>query len=166
MKNNYCWVSYYPKADSHIRDKVKVVIDWSNYASKKELKHAKGNDRWNLAAKWYFSALKPEVETLNFNKMIKVPTGLNDLKTILDDLDAGKLKTVPKHSKELSDIVSKEVVKKTVYKTLKAKLNNLEKKRNLEKINGKVENKIRDINGLVTITTPNTKITKYQTLLS
>ena len=95
--------------------------------------------------------------------MIKVPTGLNDLKTILDDLDAGKLKTVPKHSKELSDTVSKE---KTVYKTLKAKLNNLEKKRNLEKINGKVENKIRDINGLVTITTPNTKITKYQTLLS
>ena len=159
-------MSYYPKADSHIRDKVKVVIDWSNYASKKELKHAKGNDRWNLAAKCYFNALKPEVDTLNFNKMIKVPTGLNDLKTILDDLDAGKLKTVPKHSKELSDIVSKEVVKKTVYKTLKAKLNNLEKKRNLEKINGKVENKIRDINSLVTITTPNTKITKYQTLLS
>ena len=28
-------MSYYPKPDSHIRDKVKVLLDLSNYASKK-----------------------------------------------------------------------------------------------------------------------------------
>ena len=33
-------MSYFPEPDSHIRDKVKVVLDLSNYASKKELDHA------------------------------------------------------------------------------------------------------------------------------
>ena len=28
-------MSYYPEPDSHIRDKIKVVIDLSNYAAKK-----------------------------------------------------------------------------------------------------------------------------------
>ena len=28
-------MSYYPEPDSHIRDKVKVVLDLSNYATKK-----------------------------------------------------------------------------------------------------------------------------------
>ena len=28
-------MSYYPEPDSHIRDKVKVVLDLSNYAAKK-----------------------------------------------------------------------------------------------------------------------------------
>ena len=28
-------MSYYPERDSHIRDKVKVVLDLSNYATKK-----------------------------------------------------------------------------------------------------------------------------------
>ena len=34
--------SYYPGQDSHIRDKVKVLLDFSNYATKKELEHATG----------------------------------------------------------------------------------------------------------------------------
>ena len=29
-------MSYYPKLDSHIRDKVKVVLHLSNYATKKD----------------------------------------------------------------------------------------------------------------------------------
>ena len=29
------WMSYYPEPDSHIRDKVKVALDFSNYATKK-----------------------------------------------------------------------------------------------------------------------------------
>ena len=29
-------MSYYPERDRHIRDKVKVVLDLSNYATKKE----------------------------------------------------------------------------------------------------------------------------------
>ena len=33
-------MSYYPGQDSHIRDKIKVVLDLSHYAIKKELEHA------------------------------------------------------------------------------------------------------------------------------
>ena len=44
-------MSYYPEQDKHIRDKVKVVLDLSNYATKKELKHAAGIDTSDLAPK-------------------------------------------------------------------------------------------------------------------
>ena len=33
-------MSYYPEPDIHIIDKVKVVLDLSNYATKNELDHA------------------------------------------------------------------------------------------------------------------------------
>ena len=42
---------YYPEPERHIRDKVKVVLDLSNYATEKELKHATGIDTSDLAAK-------------------------------------------------------------------------------------------------------------------
>ena len=37
-------MSYYQEPDSHIRDKVEVVLVLSNYATKKELEHATGVD--------------------------------------------------------------------------------------------------------------------------
>ena len=55
---------------------------------------------------------------------MNVPTSLNNFKTKVDDLDIGKLKTVPVDLKKLSDVVANEVVKKTKFKTLKAKVNN------------------------------------------
>ena len=47
---------------SHIRNKVKVVLDLKNYASKKELGHATGVDTSDLAAKKGFIALKALVQ--------------------------------------------------------------------------------------------------------
>ena len=44
-------MSYYPELDSHIKDKVKVVLDLSDYATKKELEHATGTDTSDVAAK-------------------------------------------------------------------------------------------------------------------
>ena len=41
-------MSYYPEADSHIRYKVKVVLDLSNYATKIKLDHAAGIDTSDL----------------------------------------------------------------------------------------------------------------------
>ena len=54
-------MSCYPEADSHIRDKVKVILDLTNYATKKELDHATGVDTSDLAVKKNFIALKAEV---------------------------------------------------------------------------------------------------------
>ena len=44
-------MSYYPEPGSHIRDKVKVVLDLSNYTTKKESEDATGIDTSDLAAK-------------------------------------------------------------------------------------------------------------------
>ena len=55
-------MSYYPESDSHIKEKVKVVLDLSNYATKEELGHATGVDTYDLAAKNDFIALKAEVD--------------------------------------------------------------------------------------------------------
>ena len=113
---------------SHIRGKRKVVIDLSNYATKKELGHATGVDTCNLAANKDFIALKGEVDKLDINKLINVPISLNSLRTKVDDLDVGKLKTVAVDLKKLSDVAANEVVKTTKFNTLKTKVSSLEKK--------------------------------------
>ena len=46
----------------------------------------------------------------------------------MDDLDVGKLKTVPVHFKKLSFVVDNEVVKNIKFNTLNTKVNSLEKK--------------------------------------
>ena len=66
---------------------------------------------------------------------------MNNFKTRVDDLDVGKLKTVPVDLKKLSDAADNEVIKNSKFNTLKAKVNNLEKK--LREV-GEVENKIPD----------------------
>ena len=69
--------------------------------------------------------MKAELDKLDINKLINVLTSFNNLKET-DDLDIGKLKTVP-NLKKLSDIVHNEVVKNTKFITRKTKVNNLEK---------------------------------------
>ena len=44
-------MSCYTEPDRHIWEKVKVVLDLLNYATKKELEHATGVDTFDLAAK-------------------------------------------------------------------------------------------------------------------
>ena len=44
-------MNYYPEPDSYIRDEVKLVVDLSNYATKKELDNATGVYICDLAAK-------------------------------------------------------------------------------------------------------------------
>ena len=67
-------MSYYPEPDSHIRDKVKVVLDLSNYATKKEQDQAPGNDTSDLAAKNDFIALKAKVDKPDIDKLVNVAT--------------------------------------------------------------------------------------------
>ena len=44
-------MSYYPEPDSHTRNKVKVVLDLWDYATKKNLEHAVDVNTSDLAAK-------------------------------------------------------------------------------------------------------------------
>ena len=109
-------MSYYPEPNSHIRDKVKVVLDLSNYATKKELEHTAGIDKSDAVAKRDFIALK--ADKLDINKLTNVPTSLNNLKAKVVYLDVGKLK-VALDLKKLSDVVDNEVVKNAKFNTLK-----------------------------------------------
>ena len=59
--------------------------------------------------------------------MVNVTTGLNNLKTKVDDLDVDQLKSLPTELKKLGDVVSKEVVKKIVNSKLNTKVNALKK---------------------------------------
>ena len=65
-------MSYYSEPDIHIRDKVKVVLDLSNYATKKELELSTGIDTSDLVAWKDLIALKAEVDKLDINKLVNV----------------------------------------------------------------------------------------------
>ena len=55
-------------------------------------------------------ALKAELDKLDINSLVNVPNSLNNSKTKVNDLDVGKMKTVPVDLKKLSDVVANEVV--------------------------------------------------------
>ena len=72
--------------------------------------------------------MKADVDILDTNKLVNIPRSLDNLKTKVNDLDVDKMKIVPVDLKKLSVVVSKEVVKKTVYNKLNTEVNNLRKK--------------------------------------
>ena len=104
------------------------MLELLNYATKKELNNPTSIDTANLSAKSDFIALKAEIDKLEINKLVNVPTNLNNLKAKVDDLDVSKLNAVPIKLKTLSDAVSKEVVKNTKFSKLYTKINSLENK--------------------------------------
>ena len=75
----------YPESDCYIRNKVKIVLDLSQYAAKKE---------WNHVTSVGVISLKAAVGKLNINKLINFPTSLNNLKATVDDVDVGTLKNI------------------------------------------------------------------------
>ena len=72
-----------------------------------------------------FFGLKAELDKLDIAKLVNVPTSFNNSETKVDDLDVGKLKTVPIDLKT-SDAVDNEVVKNTLFSTIKTKISNLD----------------------------------------
>ena len=92
---------------------------------------------------------------------------MSSLKTEADKLDIGKLATVAVDLSKLSNVVKNDVVKKTVYDKLVAKVNNIDindfvLKTNFNtKITG-LENKIPNTNSLVKRTDYNTNITEIE----
>ena len=96
--------------------------------NQENLEYATGVDTSDLAAKKDFVALRTEADKLDINKLVNVPTCLNNLKTNVDDLAVGKLKTVPVDLKKFIDVVGNKDVKNTNFNTLKANVNNLDNK--------------------------------------
>ena len=96
---------YFPKPfNSHFGDSIKVKIDLSNYATKTDIKNISRVDTSSFALKTNLANLKTEVDKLDIDKLVPIPVNLS----------------------KLSDVVKNDVVKKTVYDKLAAKLNNID----------------------------------------
>ena len=97
---------------------MKVKSDFSNYATKTDLKNATGVDLSKFAKKFGLLNLKSSVDKLNIDKLKLVPTNLSNLKSKVDNLDVDKLVPVPFHLSKLSD-VTKTMLLKKIYKVLR-----------------------------------------------
>ena len=102
--------------------------------------------------------------------MFNAPTSCNNLKTKVDDVDVGKLKTVP-IDLTLSDAVDNNVVKNTKFNTLKnySRCTYINSHKSIKHGKTNLETKIRDVckkvphtSGLVATTVVNTKISKLR----
>ena len=132
---------YFPKPYDPFGGNINVKVDLSSYATKANLKDATGINTSNFALK----------------------SNLANLKTEIDKLDIGKLVPAPVDLSKLSDVVKNNVVKKTLYDKLVAKVNNIDTtafvlktkfdtdKSELEKRFSFADEKIPDANSLVKI---------------
>ena len=127
--------NYFRRRYKHFDGDISVKVDLSNYATKTDLKNVSRVDVSSFA--------------------------VASLKTEVDKIDADKLKTLLVDLAKLSNVVKNDVIKKTEYDKLVAKVNGIDNtnfvsktkyKKNgsdfEEKIN-KIEKKILDINSLV-----------------
>ena len=68
---------YLPKPfNSHFNDSIKVKIDLSNDATKGDIKNILRVDTSSFALKTNLANLKTEVDKLDFDKLVPVPTDL------------------------------------------------------------------------------------------
>ena len=74
---------YFPEPKSS-EGRAKVELDWSNYATKADLKKASGVDTSKVAKKFNLANLKSNVGKLDIGKLENVPTNLSNWKSKVD----------------------------------------------------------------------------------
>ena len=136
---------YFPKSYEPFGGDINVTVDLSNYATKDDIKNI------------------THVDTSSF----PLKTNLAHLKTEVDKLDIDKLATVPVDLSELGNVVKNDVVKKTVYDKLVAKVDNIDTSRLVKKTDyntkiTEIEDKIPDSSSFIKNTDYSTKITEIE----
>ena len=94
----------FPKPFRSFEGKINVKVDLSNYATNTNLKNVAHIDTSSFALKTNLASLKIEVDKLNMHKLVPVLVDLS----------------------KLSNVVKSEVIKKTVYDKLVAKVNHID----------------------------------------
>ena len=84
---------YFPKPYEPFGGDINVKVDLSNYATKADIKNISHVDRSRFALKTKLASLKTELDKLNIDKLVLVPTDLS----------------------KLSNVVKNDVIKKTDY---------------------------------------------------
>ena len=95
---------YFPKPFRSFGANINVKVDLSNYPTKTNLKNVTHVDTSSFALKRNLANLKTEVDKLDIDKLVPIPVDLS----------------------KLSDVVKNDVVKKTVYNKLVAKVDNID----------------------------------------
>ena len=136
---------FFPKRYESFGWDVDVKVDLSNYSTKTGIK--------NIS----------HVDTSSF----ELTTNLASLKTKIGKLDIDKLVLAPVDLSKLSDLVKNDVVKKTVYDKLVAKVNSIDTnafvlKTEYDTDKSEIENKIPNTSDLVKKPDYNTKITEIE----
>ena len=98
---------YFPKPYEPFGGDINVRVDLSNYATKTDIKNISHVDTSSFALKSNLASLKTEADKLDIDKLVPVPVDLI----------------------KLSDVVKNDVVKKTVYNKLVAKVNSIDTSR-------------------------------------
>ena len=80
---------YFPKPfNSHFGESINVKIDLSNYATKTDIKNISHVDTSSFALKTNLSSLKTEVDKLDIDKLIPIPSDLSKLcNEVKNDVD-------------------------------------------------------------------------------
>ena len=100
-------MSYFPERYAWSKNKIKVELDLSNYATKSDLKSGTGVDTSNFVKKSHLASLKSDVDELNIDKLKNVSSNLDSFKSKVDKLYVGIL---PTDLRNLSHEVKNKVV--------------------------------------------------------
>ena len=95
---------YFAKPFEPFGRDINLKVDLSNYATKADIKKISHVDVSSFALKTNLASLKKEVDRLDIDKLVSVPVDLS----------------------KLSDVVKDDVVKKTEYDKLVAKVNSID----------------------------------------
>ena len=144
-KTLYKMNQYFPKPYEPFGGDINVRVDLSNYATKDDIKNITHVDTSSFALKTNLANLKSEVDKLDVDKLMPLPTDLS----------------------KLSDVVKNDVVKKTDYNKLVTKVDNIDtsglvKKTDYNTKITEIEDKMPDSSSLVKKTDYNTKITDIE----
>ena len=113
---------YFPKPfNSHFGENIKVKIDMSNYATKTDIKNISHVDNSNFALKTNLANLKTEVDKLDIDILATVPVDLIILSDVVKN-DVIKRTTYDELVAKVDDINTSDFVLKTTYKTDKTEL--------------------------------------------
>ena len=120
---------YFPKSYEPFGGDINVRVDLPHYAPKTDIKNVSHVETSRFALQWNVANLKTVVNKLDVDKLVPVLVDLNKLK----------------------DVVKNEVVKKTVYDKLVAKLNSIDTSAFVLKTKYDTDKKVLEIKSLVLI---------------
>ena len=113
---------YFPKPfNSHFGENIKVKIDMSNYATKTDIKNISHVDTSSFALKTNLANLKTDVHQLDIDIFAPVPVDLTNLSDEVKN-DVLKKTAYDKLVAKVDDINTNDFVLKTKYKTEKTEL--------------------------------------------